>query len=86
MILSYVDLFGDGARHNIRASVTIDHPDSHYGQPVIVLKDGGSLDLTSWVLLNYRVEKATTKERQSLKKVFDNFNLMAGTIQEKKDE
>ncbi len=86
MILSYVDLFGDGARHNIRASITTDHPASHYGQSVIVLKDGDALDLTSWVLLNYRVEKATTKERQSLKKVFDNYNLMAGTIREKKDD
>lgn len=76
MILSYVDLFADGKRKNIRASVTTDHSASHYNQPVIVLKDGDALDLTSWVLLNYRVEKATTKERENLKKVFDNFGLM----------
>ena len=82
MMLSYIDLFGDGSRKNIRASVTTDHSDSHYGQPVIVLKDGGSLDLQSWVILNYRVEKATHKERQGLKKVFDNFNLMSGAIKE----
>ncbi len=82
MMLSYVDLFGNGARKNMRAKVTTDHPASHYGQPVIVLNDGDALDLQSWIILNYRVEKATQKERQELKKVFDNFNLMAGNIEQ----
>jgi len=80
MMLSYIDLFKDGQRRNIRASVTTDHPASHYGQPVLVLPDGGALDLTSWVLLNYRVEKATQKERAQLEKVFANFELMCREI------
>jgi hypothetical protein len=42
MILSYQDIFEPKAkRTRIRATVTTDHPASHYGQPVIVLKDGG---------------------------------------------
>jgi len=86
MMLSYVDLFKDGQRRNIRASVTADHPASHHGQPVLVLPDGGSLDLTSWVLLNYRIEKATQKERAQLEKVFANFNLMCREIKKKDDD
>lgn len=86
MMLSYIDLFKDGQRRNIRASVTTDHPASHYGQPVIVLNDGGSLDLTSWVLLNYRVEKATQKERVALEKVFANFELMCRETKKKEPD
>ncbi|MCX5810168.1 MAG: hypothetical protein NTX36_12505 [Proteobacteria bacterium] len=53
----------------IKATVTTAHSASHYGQPVIVLQDGGALDLMSWVAMNYRVEKATVKERERLTKM-----------------
>ncbi|WP_408997967.1 hypothetical protein ACJ77P_08235 [Syntrophus buswellii] len=70
MILSYREnLFGE-KRARIKAKVTTDHPASSYGQPVIVLPDGGALDLVSWVGLGYQVEKATTKELAELEKVF----------------
>ena len=67
MILSYCnDTLGDGKRHRVKATVTTDHPASHYGQPVIVLEDGDALDLTSWVLCQYKVVQATRKERGQL--------------------
>ncbi len=37
MILSYIDLFDKKRlQHRIKASVTANHPASHYGQPVIL--------------------------------------------------
>jgi hypothetical protein len=70
MILSYQDLFEENARRTrVKAKITTEHSASSYGQPVIVLEDGGALDLPSWVMLNYRVEKATEKELQALQKL-----------------
>ena len=65
MILSYHNL-GHLKRHRIKASVTTEHSASSYGQPVIVLEDGGALDLFSWVSLGYEVVKASKKEREGL--------------------
>lgn len=78
MILSYTDILGDRKTHRIKATVTTDHPASHYGIPVIVLEDGNSLDLQSWVLLNYQVIRASKREQELLVRVFDNFNAMCG--------
>ncbi len=78
MKLSYLDLLGDGKRHKIKAEVTTEHSASHYGIPVIVLDNGGVLDLQSWVMLNYIVEEATEKETGLIQQVFSNFNAMMG--------
>ena len=67
MIVSYTDF--KGKTHRARVKITTDHAASSYGQPVIVLPDGGALDLMSWVGLGYRVVKATDKERQGLSKI-----------------
>ncbi len=72
------DILGDGKRHRAKATVTTDHPASHYGQPVIVLTDGGALDFTSWVLCQYRVERATKREQQQLQRVFSMWQLALG--------
>jgi hypothetical protein len=69
MILSYVDLLGDGERHEIAAAITTDHALSSYSQPVILLDDGAPLDMTSWVLLGYQVVEATPQEIELLKKL-----------------
>ena len=70
MILSYSNkLFGEKKRHRMRASITSEHSASSYGQPVIVLEDGGSLDLMSWVSLDYRVIKANKAEMAALAKM-----------------
>lgn len=69
MILKYTDIFRDNKVHRIRARVTTDHSASSYGQPVIVLDDGGALDLASWVGLGYEVEKATKKELSALRQL-----------------
>ena len=68
MILSYHNL-GESKRHWIKARVTTEHSASSYGQPVIVLEDGGALDLMSWIGCGYRVVKASNKEREALLKI-----------------
>lgn len=67
MILSYQDIIGDQTRHNVSATITTEHPLSSYNQPIILLDDGDPLNIESWVLLNYRVEKATTEELKLLR-------------------
>lgn len=67
MKLSYVDLLGDRERHEVAATVTTDHPASSYGIPVVVLADGEALDVQSWLILLYRVEKATPEELEALR-------------------
>lgn len=76
MILQYTDIFEGGKKHKIKAEITTDHSASHYGIPVIVLRDGGALDLQSWVLLSYQIIKASKKEQVLLAQVFENFNAM----------
>jgi hypothetical protein len=67
MILSYTDLFDKKRlQHRIKAAVTANHPSSRYGQPVIILEDGGTLDSSSWVSHRYRVLKASKKEISTL--------------------
>jgi len=70
MKLSYMDITGDQKRHTVTAKITTDHPDSSYGQPIIVLDtDNKALDITSWILLNYQIVKATPEELELLKRV-----------------
>jgi len=70
MILEYTDLFDEQRKpHRAKATITTDHSASHYGQPVIVLEDGGALDLFSWVALGYHVVKASKKEQQALREM-----------------
>jgi hypothetical protein len=69
MKLSYRD-FTTGERQHVTATVTTDHADSSYGQPVIVLdSDNKALDITSWVLLNYQIEEASPDEAEMLERV-----------------
>jgi hypothetical protein len=68
MILSYHNL-GEEKRHRIKASVTTEHSASSYGQPVIVLSDGGPLDFFSWVSLGYQVIQASKREMEGLRKM-----------------
>lgn len=68
MILSYQGL-ADSRRQKIKARITTEHSASSYGVPVIVLPDGGAMDLQSWVLLDYRVERASKAERAGLVKM-----------------
>lgn len=67
MKLSYVDIFGDSERHTITATITTEHPNSSYGQPVLLLEDGEPLNAESWVLMAYQVVKATPEEFEMLK-------------------
>jgi hypothetical protein len=75
MKLSYVDLLGDGQRHEIAAAVTADHPASSYGIPVVVLPDGESLDVASWMMLNYQVVKATPDEFEALHRALSPYTI-----------
>jgi len=67
MILSYVDILGDGNRHTIQATITTAHPSSSYNQPVVVLEDGMPLDIESWLLMGYQVVQVTPDELELLK-------------------
>ena len=70
MTLSYKDIFKPEAKRiKVKAKIATNHPTSSYGQPVIVLADGGWLDIMSWTSMNYEVEKATKKELASLIKM-----------------
>jgi hypothetical protein len=53
----------------IKVKITNNHPASYNREPVIVLPDGGALDLRAWVAMAYHVEKASPKERQGLNKI-----------------
>jgi hypothetical protein len=67
MILSYTDLLDKKRmQHRIKATVTINHPSSRYGQPIILLEDGGTLDSSSWFSHRYRILKASKKEISAL--------------------
>lgn len=72
MTLSYlINPFGGAAaRRKVRARLTTEHSASSYGQPVIILPDGAALDLMSWALCGYRVERATATERAALAHIF----------------
>lgn len=68
MKLTYQPLWGDTTPREIEATITTDHPLSSYGQPVILLDDGDSLSMESWILLNYRAVETTPEEVELLKK------------------
>ena len=62
MILQYTDIFSGGKRKKITATITTEHPASHYGHPVIVLDNGQDLDAQSWALMGYRLISCTKRE------------------------
>lgn len=67
MKLSYKSPFFENVkRHFIDAEITTDHPCSHYGQPVIILKDGDMLDYFSAFILEYQIEEISEDERPLL--------------------
>jgi hypothetical protein len=67
MILSYTDI--DDKTRQVKVKITTNHAASFDREPVIVLSEGGVLDLHSWVAMAYHVEKASPKERQGLSKI-----------------
>jgi len=62
MKLEYTEIFNNGKRKKINATITTEHPESHYGQPVVILQDGGVLDYQSWELMGYRLISCTKAE------------------------
>jgi len=67
MQLSYlVSPFENSFRKTVKASITTEHSMSSYGQPVIVLEDGGAIDLMSWVGCGYKVVRASEQEKTAL--------------------
>jgi hypothetical protein len=69
MILSYIaNPFNDDdsqkhERIRVEAEITTEHPLSSYGLPVVVLDDGLPIDRLSWILLGYKIEKITKREK-----------------------
>ena len=68
MLLRYRNLDSE-KYHRIKAEITTEHSSSSYDQPVIVLEDGGALDLFSWTALGYRVIRASKKEMAGLQRM-----------------
>jgi len=67
MILSPIDLFDKrNMPHRVKATIITDHPASRYGQPVILLESGRTLDASLWFSHRYRVLKASKKEISAL--------------------
>ena len=62
MKLAYTDIFNNGKAKQIRATITTEHPASHYGQPVVILQDGNLLDCQSWELMGYCLVSCTKDE------------------------
>jgi len=67
MLLEYTTL--DGEKHQVKASISYDHPACSYGQPVILV-EGEPLDMPSWILLGYRVIRANREELKALRKIY----------------
>ena len=66
MIVSFRNHEGKMQRGS--AEITTRHSSSS-GQPVLVSSDGYGVDKDSWVVLDYHIVSATTKERYGLKNI-----------------
>jgi hypothetical protein len=58
----------DGKVQRVNVDITT-RPSLLFGQLALVLSDGEVIDEKSWVVLDYQVVSATTKERYRLKKI-----------------
>jgi hypothetical protein len=58
----------DGKVQRVNVDITT-RPPSLFGQLALVSSEGEVIDEKSWVVLDYQVVSATTKERHRLKKI-----------------
>lgn len=67
MILSYKDVFEPkSGRKRIYAEIVTEGRSTSYLQSGVILEDGSTLDLFSWIAMSYRVVEATPEEREAL--------------------
>ena len=72
MKLSYRDIFSEGGeRIFIEAEISMEHSASSYGLPVIMLEDGGALDLMSWVAMDYKIEDGAEDELEAVQHILN---------------
>lgn len=71
MKFEYTDIF-DGITRTMKAEITTDSSQSSYGQPIIILDDGKALDLDSYIILEYKLKEATTKEKKMFNRWLNN--------------
>ena len=70
IVLSYKDIHDpELRRRRIRATISLDHPDSSRGQPRIMLTDGRVVHMKSWAAMDYQVEKTTKEELAILERM-----------------
>ena len=69
MILSYVDLLGNGLERKTIATTVTGTQRIVRGSPVVVLEDGDTIDWQSWVLLGYQIVEVTPEELTMLKRI-----------------
>ena len=55
----------------VAASITTNHTESGYGQPVIVLSTGEVVDTLFWHLREYQVVEATIQEHHLLSEILN---------------
>ena len=55
----------------VAASITTNHTESGYGQPVIMLSTGEVVDTLSWHLREYQVVEATIQEHHLLSEILN---------------
>ena len=77
MKLEYTDIFDGGKTKKITATITAEHPASHYGQPVVILQDGTLLDCQSWELMGYCLVSCTKDEAPIMAKWILNLYAMS---------
>jgi hypothetical protein len=81
MILQYTDIFAGGKSKKIKGELTTEHSASSYGQPVIVLPDGGALSAESWVMLGYSIVSLSKKEAPEMERWLKNMYAMFGIME-----
>ena len=70
IVLSYRDIHDpDLKRRRIQATISLNHPDSSRGQPLIMLTDGRVVHMKSWAAMDYQVEKTTEEELAILERM-----------------
>ena len=70
----------------LTASFTTEHPASSYGQPVMIIDEwdegAGLMDYNNWIINNYCVEEATSKEMKQFEQWVELMSLMLGESNE----
>lgn len=79
MIIEGYDLINNKAVR-LTATMTTEHPASHYGQPVMMIREWENeiMSHSNWVLIGARVLEIENNEKEAYQRWHEIFALMAG--------